>query len=86
MPTGAGSFHYIEKQVCLGLQAIKELEQSDRVNQEDIPLRRVRRSKSENNLAINRIDESYNQLPLRGEIRHVQLDMAWTRFGFRLQV
>ena len=89
MSTGAGSIHYIEKQVCLGLRAIKEAEQSEmeKYSREEIPSTKLRRSKSEN--AINRIDDSsspYNQLPSRGEIRHVHLDMTWTRFGFRLQV
>lgn len=52
----------------------------------------LRRSGSEGNLALQGIGTSDGQqglchtLPPRGELRHVYLDMSWTRFGFRLQV
>lgn len=47
------------------------------------------RSTSEGNLALHGTADRLcltQNLPTQGELRHVYLDMTWTRFGFRLQV
>ena len=97
--TAGGNIHYVQKQVAFGLHSVPETPQSQisEEHNEDVEhdltrkyrRRKMGRSKSDSNMALHRTNDQIalsQQLPSRGELRHVYLDMKWARFGFRLKV
>ena len=98
--TAGGNIHYVQKQVAFGIHSVPETPPQSQISEEhnedaehDLTRkyrrRKVGRSKSDSNMALHRTNTQTalsQQLPSRGELRHVYLDMKWTRFGFRLKV
>ena len=97
--TAGGNIHYVQRQVAFGISSVTETPPQSQISEEHNEddeqelakkyRRRKVRSKSDGNMALYRTNDQIalsQQMPLRGELRYVYLDMKWTRFGFRLKV